>query len=637
MYPRSQLRFGLGLIALLGCTRPTERKALPHPAPLPAVVDSLRQDLELEHHPSDGQGKAWIEEAQPRRTVRAGERGRWHLVYEAGELGIVEGGMVFLQVSPFWGWSTPQTFDPARPGFTLVSTQAEGVRLEASNVDQQLLAVRIEGRALLAGEQIRLEYGAGPAYATVDRFAERETRFWIAVDGNGDGIRKLIADSPRIDIDPGPADRMVLLLPSSAGPGDTVELTLAVLDRNGNAFVDVNGEFELVVTGTATIQPSIQLENADAGWRRIPLRVQGEGIVRVRARGPHGLDAESNPLVVARSTPRILWADLHGHSHYSDGTGTPQDYFRYARDIAALDVVALTDHDHWGIRALAMHPQMWEEIQRTVRDFHKPGTFVTLLGYEWTNWIHGHRHVLYFRDEGEVLSAVDPLYESPDLLWNALRGQEALTFAHHSAGGPIAIDWNIAPDPELEPVTEIVSVHGSSEAPDSPGSIYSAIEGNFVRNVLDYGYRLGFIGSGDSHDGHPGLAHMASPNGGLAAILSEDRTREGVLEALRARRVYATNGPRIVLRTSLAGHRMGTILTEWGKSVELHCVVVAETEIDRIDLIQDGRIVESIQGDGARFASFDREVKGLESGSYLYVRVVQIDGGAAWSSPFFFE
>ncbi len=637
MHPRSQFPVLLGLIALLGCTPPAERKTLPHPTPFPAIVESLRQDLELERHPSDGQGKAWIEEAQPRRTIRAGERGRWRLVYEAGEPGIAEGGMLFLQVSPFFGWSTPQTFDSTRPGFTLVSTQAEGVRLEASNVDQHLLAVRIEGRALLAGEQIRIEYGAGPAYARVDRFAERETRFWIAVDGDGDGVRELIADSPTIDIDPGPAARMVLLLPSSAGPGDTVELTLTVLDRNGNAFVDVDGEFELVVTGTATIQPSIQLENTDAGWRRIPLQVQGEGIVRVRAVGPHGLEAESNPLAVASSAARILWADLHGHSHYSDGTGTPEDYFRYARDIAALDVVALTDHDHYGIRALATHPEMWEEIQRNVRDFHEPGTFVTLLGYEWTNWIHGHRHVLYFRDEGDVLSALDPQYESPDLLWDALGGQEALTFAHHSAGGPIGIDWNIVPDPVLEPVTEIVSVHGSSEAEDSPGLIYSPIAGNFVRDILDHGYRLGFIGSGDSHDGHPGLAHMASPNGGLAAILSEDRTREGVLEALRARRVYATNGPRIVLRTSLAGHRMGTILTEWGERAELRCVVVAEKEIDHVDLIQDGHVVESISGSGARFMSFEREVKGLESGSYLYVRVIQIDGGAAWTSPFFFE
>ena len=126
-----------------------------------------------------------------------------------------------------------------------------------------------------------------------------------------------------------------------------------------------------------------------------------------------------------------------------------------------------------------------------------------------------------------------------------------MTFAHHSAGGPIATNWAYPPDPVLEPLTEVVSVHGSSEAADSPDLIYSPVPGNFVRDVLDRGFELGFVGSGDSHDGHPGLSQIASGTGGLAAILSEDLTREGVLEALRARRTYATNGPRILLHASL--------------------------------------------------------------------------------------
>ena len=95
-----------------------------------------------------------------------------------------------------------------------------------------------------------------------------------------------------------------------------------------------------------------------------------------------------------------------------------------------------------------------------------------------------------------------------------MRGESVLTFAHHSAGGPIATNWSIPPDPELEPVTEIVSVHGSSEAMDSPGLIYSPLPGNTVRDALGLGFELGFIGSGDSHDGHPGKAHLMSPGMG---------------------------------------------------------------------------------------------------------------------------
>ena len=93
------------------------------------------------------------------------------------------------------------------------------------------------------------------------------------------------------------------------------------------------------------------------------------------------------------------------------------------------------------------------------------------------------------------LGTGEPDFDTPAELWDSLRGEPALTIAHHSAGGPIAVDWSFAPDPVLVPITEIVSVHGSSESLDSPGAIYSPVPGNFVRDVLARGYRLGFVGS----------------------------------------------------------------------------------------------------------------------------------------------
>jgi hypothetical protein len=154
------------------------------------------------------------------------------------------------------------------------------------------------------------------------------------------------------------------------------------------------------------------------------------------------------------------------------------------------------------------------------------------------------------------------------------------------------------------------------------------------------------VGSGDGHDGHPGLSHLASPSGGLAAILSEDLTREGVLAALKARRVYATNGPRILLQTSLGGRAMGSAieaasLTTRGQTDpsadELRVRVVAPGPLERVDLIRGGQVSEQILCEGQREVRFVRTIPELTPGDYLYVRAVQIDGGTAWSSPFFIE
>ncbi len=640
----------LSFLLAFACGRAQEPSDAPaderHPGDPPTALrqtlEELRESAAAERHPSDGGGRAWLEEAD-RGPVAVGSRHTWTIVYEAGPLGIEVGGAVRLIVSPFWDWSPPQNRVPQAPGYTTAECLAEGVELEVDV--PQWFEVKIQGRPLAAGEQLRIVYGAGEAQAKSDTYAEKDSRFWVGVDGDGDGIHRVLADSPSIEVLPGPPRRLQLTLPSTAAPMEEVPLGIAVLDAFGNRGVPFQGEVEIVaVPETVEWATPVRLTADMEGLIAITVRPTEQGVVRMVARlvgdgdqGPVEIVGESNPCLVAEATPRVLWGDLHGHSNLSDGTGTPEDYFVYARDVARLDVVSLTDHDHWGMLFLDEDPQMWEQIRSTTARFNDPGRFVTLLGYEWTSWIHGHRHVLYFGDDGPVLSSIDPAYETPTQLWDALRGSDALTFAHHSAGGPVATNWDFPPDPELEPVTEVASVHGNSEAMDAPSPIYSPLQGNFVRDVLERGYPLGFIGSGDSHDGHPGLVHLAGGKGGLAAILSEDLTREGVRQALQRRRVYATNGPRIVLRCALDGQGMGLSIpkAELENPSLLYVRAIACAPIERIDIIRSGGEIQSIGGEQAWDFTTAVELEGLEAGDFVYVRAIQTDGGCAWSSPFF--
>jgi hypothetical protein len=609
------------------------------------VVAVLREDLEAERHPSDGGGRAWLERADTPGEpdpVPAGGRARLTVVYEAGPHGIAEGGVLYLQTSPFWHWDTPQVDRPDDPGYTRVETEAAGVTLEPESRGQNLVGIGIRGRALEAGERVRITFGAGESLAQVDRYAEAESRLWVGVDGDGDGVRSLVADSPALRVVAGEPAQLILTLPTTARPGEAVRLTAALLDRHGNAGFHFEGEVKLGEGASELALPDrITFEAEHAGRRSVEGTATGEGIHRIEGTATGDLSARSNPLIVQRDSERVRWGDLHGHSNLSDGSATPEDYLTYARDVAALDVVALTDHDHWGMRFIDTAPEPWQRIQKATRQIHEPGRFVAILGYEWTSWLHGHRHVLYFSDGGELLSSMDPRYETPAQLWSALRGKPALTFAHHSAGGPIATNWDFPPDPTLEPVTEVVSVHGSSEAPDSPRVIHPAVPGNFVRDALERGFRLGLIGSGDSHDGHPGLAHLEQGpgSGGLAAILTEDLTREGVLAALRARRVYATNGPRIGLSVRLDGQPMGSVFPAAAEgapdSQKLEFAVATEEAIERIELIRNGEVAALPLGPEQLEWAGRLSIPRLQAREFLYLRVVQVDSGAAWSSPFF--
>jgi Protein of unknown function (DUF3604) len=628
----------------------------------------LIEDRNRIEHPADGGGRMWIERivgvddmsgheiwtadsaSKGLPKLPAASSHRFELVYEVGEHGIDEDGQLFFEPEPFWDWSPSQTYLEEAPGFTTAVPRGEGVSLEP---DGSIAAFQVKGRALEPGEKIDVVYGAGPTGSRVDRYAQRDAEILAGVDANNDGFRAWSRQTPRIDIAAHDATRIVAYGPAEVSPGEHFEIVIAAVDALGNHAVwpARESKFEITLdaastTGLPTFSPRTAFVSGGDASLRVEFDAPVEsGTLRFEVRGLGGSEefaSKLDPIVVREAENELFWADLHGHSGLSDGTGTPEDYFAYARDVARLDAVALTDHDHWGIRPLDESPQNAEQIRSSAARFHDPGQFVTIPGYEWTSWLHGHRHVLYFDEsshEAPIHSSIDPATDSPDELWSALAGQPALTFAHHSAGEPIATNWFFRPDPVLEPVTEIASIHGMSEAADAPYPVDGAIPGYFVRDTLMRGDRLGFIGSGDSHDGHPGLAQLATGSGpgGLAGIFAKTLDRTGLLEALRERRTFATNGIRVWLEVRIDQTFMGGTLPEISperENLRLQVRFEGSAPIERIDLVRTGAVAR-LPGDLGLSLDFERSIPMLGPGEFHYVRILQSDGGVAWSSPIF--
>jgi hypothetical protein len=59
--------------------------------------------------------------------------------------------------------------------------------------------------------------------------------------------------------------------------------------------------------------------------------------------------------------------------------------------------------------------------------------------------------------------------------------------------------------------------------------------------------------------------------------------------------------------------------------------------MERVELIRSGEIVDGVATEGRLEVVLQRPVEALRAGEYIYVRAIQEDGGAAWSSPIFFE
>jgi hypothetical protein len=109
---------------------------------------------------------------------------------------------------------------------------------------------------------------------------------------------------------------------------------------------------------------------------------------------------------------------------------------------------------------------------------------------------------------------------------------------------------------------------------------------NTARAALDAGLRFGFVGSSDDHAGFPGAYGE-----GLMGALIIDFTRDGIFEAIRARRTYALTGDRIELEYTVEGAPMGASIDAGGKA-EVSFAVRGRDELDVVEIVQDGRIVQ---------------------------------------------
>jgi hypothetical protein len=184
-----------------------------------------------------------------------------------------------------------------------------------------------------------------------------------------------------------------------------------------------------------------------------------------------------------------------------------------------------------------------------------------------------------------------------------------------------AVNWEVLPQESIR-LSEMFNAKGSFEHAECPlnPSLYSrkVQDTSFINRGL--GYRaMGFVGGG----GHEGI--------GITCVLAERLTREHIFEALKARRCYATTGARIMLDILVGDAIMGGRVMASKKDYKIDINVQRTADLASVELVTNQRVV-TIPHKGSRC----NVPIALRSGfRYVYLRVLQVDGEAAWSSPVF--
>jgi hypothetical protein len=251
----------------------------------------------------------------------------------------------------------------------------------------------------------------------------------------------------------------------------------------------------------------------------------------------------------------IYFGYLHAHSSISDGAGSPQTAYAYARNTGGLDFFALTDHDVYLIR-LPWEADKWESIQTAANNAYQPGAYVTLWGFEWSSPVYGHVCVINSSDFTDTLtdSSLNGLFG-----WMNGEPQSFGRFNHPGEYDSSGTEFNhLALDSGA--VEKMVGIE-TWNTNKGFGTYYyqgswSSLDYSFGDIGNRNGWYLGALGGQDNHGQDWGTMNQFR-----TAVLAPALTREAIVDAYRQRRFYATEDKTLHLDFRCHGYPMGSRLS----------------------------------------------------------------------------
>lgn len=330
----------------------------------------------------------------------------------------------------------------------------------------------------------------------------------------------------------------------------------------------------------------------------------------------------------------IYFGDIHGHSNFSDGFPTIDEYYTHIKDVAKLDFGALADHDHGGVGKDPLWYGKWDIIQKKAAEYNEPGKFTTILAYERDSYPWYNNLVVYYDNyEGEMLRGEHDGEITRKELHSYLKRDDLLLVPHDTGLLSPGADFFSLEMEDMTPLIQVYSRGTHQERYEPEFLRNSACEGGYWQDALKRGARMGVMASSDDHDRNNGLIleerNFLEKYPGLTAVLAKENTLPAIFEALKARRCYALMGGKIKMDFRINGHYMGEEFST-NEDKTIYYKVEADETIDTVTVVKNCRDYVIMKRTGEQvFFDYSQE----NDTDVYYLRVRLVDGRLAWSSP----
>jgi hypothetical protein len=313
--------------------------------------------------------------------------------------------------------------------------------------------------------------------------------------------------------------------------------------------------------GSWTIQIDVERTAEVAEYLLTVVAEQGEPRPALSVSYPEGY--------VSRAAAGWYRGELHAHSHESDGKTPVAEVVRAAK-LLGLDYLALTDHfTTSGYRHLA--------------ELHSP-ELALLRGMELTAHF-GHANLHGIRRWHDLFVDGGAGWDI-NAVAREVRAAGGLFCVNHPFAADLGwryhgFDWGLAD------MLEVYHIH------EGPGNLLAI---GLWDELLRQGRHVVGVAATDSHDPYAPRHRLGTV---LTAVYAEELSEAGVLDGLRAGRVYGTRGPHLEL--SATPERAPDRVARIGERVAagplvLRCVVERASHPWRLHILKNGFAHEVFEG-----------------------------------------
>ena len=425
-----------------------------------------------------------------------------------------------------------------------------------------------------------------------------------------------------------------------------ISVTLANAGQNPTVTMTVNGTAVTPVYAGGRVTYTPAADMAD-----------GRTEVKVTATRADGKSAEfSWFFTVGKTTYQLYFGQLHGHTQYSDGAGSLDSALSYIKnlpDSANVQFVAFTDHSNYfdsknapNVEAALYDTSLvqdsdashsWKTYKDTIAQFNEDnaGSMVAIGGFEMT-WSGGPGHINTFNTPGIVSRNNKTLNNKTDdagmkayyALLSQTEGANSISqFNHPGTTFGNFKDfsyWN----PVIDSRMYMVEV-GNGEGQIGAGGYYPSYEQYIM--ALDKGWHLAPTNNQDNHQGKWGNANDARD-----VILTDNFTEEGIYDAIRALRMYATEDKNLELGYTVNGLMMGSSIKTVPSKLDIEVSVYDPDRTDsiaKVEVVVNSGKVAHVWDDAAQLKNGTLSVTLAPEYSYYFIRVTQKDGDLAVTAP----